>query len=145
MTRPRKPHPARLFSENLNEPGNHFSNRLACVPTWWRRLVLGPRPRLTRPVWAPQNSSVAETGLSLLETGESPCQRRGLQVKSRRTYESVRSGLRLLAQAMQLPHHRARQAAAQCSCGVLNRDLRCLPRLWPRVPVRLVQNEDARV
>src|ERR1035437_8585702 len=37
-------------SENFNESRNDFGYRPGCVFTWWRRLVLGARARLTRPV-----------------------------------------------------------------------------------------------
>jgi hypothetical protein len=37
------------FKENFNEYRNDFGYRLDCVPAWWRRVVLGSRPRLTRP------------------------------------------------------------------------------------------------
>src|SRR5208283_2141462 len=84
-------------------------------------------------------------GFSLLETGESPGWRHWSWLQSRRAYESVRSGLRLLAQTVQLPYHRARQAAPQHCSSLRNRGLRCLPRSRPRVPVRLVAHEDPRV
>ena len=42
------------------------------------------------------------------------------------------------------PITRARQTAAP-HCSVCNRDIRRLPRLRPRVPVRLVADEDPRV
>jgi uncharacterized protein YjbJ (UPF0337 family) len=39
------------FKENFNEYRNYFGYRLDRVPTWWRWLVLGSRPRLTRRLW----------------------------------------------------------------------------------------------
>jgi len=50
-----------------------------------------------------------------------------------------------MAQAVQFPHHRARQAAFHHDSSRSNGNLHCVPRLRPRVPVRLVADEDARV
>ena len=43
-----------LQGEFQNEYRNDFGYRIDCVPAWWRRLVLGSRPRLTRPVLEPR-------------------------------------------------------------------------------------------
>src|ERR1017187_9363940 len=39
-----------LKGELQNEYRNDSDYRPGCVPAWWRRLVLGTRARLTRPV-----------------------------------------------------------------------------------------------
>jgi len=80
-----------------------------------------------------------------MEMGESPRPAAWIVDSIEEGYESVRSGIRLLAQTVQLPYHRPRQAAPQHCSSLRDRDLRCLSRLRPRVPVRLVADEDARV
>ena len=108
-------------------------------------MVLGARPRLTRPVWDPGNQLYPKTDSRLRGQAGVP----DIDVNRRfirgRLYESVQHRFRLLAQAVQLPHHRARQGASHYFGSLSNWNLRCLSRLRPRVPVRLVADEDARV
>ena len=46
----RQPDKSALEGELQNEYRNDFNYRRGSVFTWWRRLVLGTRARLTRPV-----------------------------------------------------------------------------------------------
>src|SRR5664279_2351274 len=69
----------------------------------------------------------------------------GASLQSGRACETVRSGFRLLAQTVQLPDHDARQTAPLHDSRIRYRYVCCVPRLRPRVPVRLVADEDARV
>src|SRR5271165_1753682 len=66
-----------LFGGLQYEYRNDFGCSFDCVPTWWRRLVLGSRSRLTRPVCTPDGSSVAATGFWMLGTGGSTGRRLG--------------------------------------------------------------------
>src|ERR1039457_3180554 len=47
---PDKSAPKIFKGELQNEYRNDSDYRPGCVPAWWRRLVLGTRARLTRPV-----------------------------------------------------------------------------------------------
>jgi len=104
---------ARLpFRGHQYERRNDIDCCTDCVFAWWRRLVLGPRPRITRPVRDPKNQPYPKTDSRLRGRAKVPDGGVNRRFNRGGLYESVRLGLLLLAQAVQLPHHDARQAAS---------------------------------
>ena len=119
LNRLRKLRPVTLLLGGLQyEYRNDLGNCSDCVPTWWRRLVLGSRPRLKRPISDPESLLSGRSRVLAVTNGRKPGWRYGSSLQPSRAYESVQSGLWLLAQTMQLPHHRTRHAATQHSCGL---------------------------
>lgn len=134
-----------LFRGHQYEHRNDFGCCTNSVFAGWGRLVLGPRSRLTRShsnlVTQPYpNTDSRLRGRTRVPVGSVNC-----SFNREGPYESVRHSLRLLAQAVQLPHHRARQTTSHYFSGFSDWNLRCLSRLRPGVPVRLVADEKARV